>query len=217
VALCLFGIEVAVLESLQEHPFFTLSMQRCPDAELSYRNNFFHRIIFFKNSMPKGDAVVTDLPQTVRPPESGPAESEPRPYRRNGGISLLLLIFVLIIPFAILFGELGDRPGGFQIAALVMYTISIPFVASEFFVKLIPWKALTRRKFLLRHCRALAIVYVITTGALAAKPHLPDWFTEEVRKGSFFDWFLIVTFYLLACNECNWGEGLEDKDSSVAQ
>jgi hypothetical protein len=127
------------------------------------------------------------------------------------------LIFVLIIPFAILFGELGDRPGGFQIAALVMYTISIPFVASEFFVKLIPWKALTRRKFLLRHCRALAIVYVITTGALAAKPHLPDWFTEEVRKGSFFDWFLIVTFYLLACNECNWGEGLEDKDSSVAQ
>jgi hypothetical protein len=72
-----------------------------------------------------------------------------------------------------------------------MYNISIPFVASEFFVKHIPRKTLTRRKFLLRHCCALGIVYVITTGALAAKPHLPDWFTEEYRKGSFFDWFLI--------------------------
>lgn len=174
-------------------------------------------MIFFKNLMPKGDDIMTDLPQILKAPESGSAESEPHSYRRNGGMSLLLVIFVIVIPFVILFGELSDRPGGFQIAALVMYTISIPFVASEFFVQLIPWKALIRRKFLLRHCRALGIVYAVTTGALAAKPHLPDWFTGEYRKGSFFDWFLIWGFYLLACGECNWGEKLEDKDSSVAQ
>jgi hypothetical protein len=74
----LFGIEVAVLESLQEHPFFTLFLHECPDAEHSCRNNFCRRIIFFKNSMPKGDDIVTDLPQMVRPLESGSVTLPPR-------------------------------------------------------------------------------------------------------------------------------------------
>jgi len=93
---------------------------------------------------------------------------------------------------------------------MVAYTLLIPYMASDRVLKLVPWDRLTRGRFLLQHCLALAIVYLITTAALAAKPYLPALFTLESRGGSIFVLSLVGILYLLARLECSWGLRRED-------
>jgi hypothetical protein len=154
---------------------------------------------------------LIDPLQTPKRPESGSAESGP--HRRSAGVAFLIALVALFIPSGILFAALTDRPGGFQIVTMVAYTLVIPYIASDRFLKLVPWDRLTRGKFLLEHCLALAIVYGITTGALAAKPYLPTWFTAVARKGSFFYWCLFGILFVLAFCEVAWGSMPEDEEA----
>jgi|SRR5215831_8875875 len=166
-------------------------------------NSSNRRIICSNNSMPNNDDRCIDLVQMPKRPESGSAK--PDPARRSGVVAFLIALVALITPGVILFTVLKDRPGGIQIVAMVEYTLLIPYLASDRFLIRVPWDRLTRGKFLLEHCLALAIVYGITTGALAAKPHLPTWFTAEGRKGSWFSLCLIGILVVLAFCEFAWG------------
>jgi hypothetical protein len=163
--------------------------------------------------MPNSDDGLTGLLQTPKSPESASAESDPDPDRRSSGKALLIALVALFIPIGILFVALKDRPGGIQIVAIVAYTLLIPYIASDRFLNLVPWDRLTCGKFLLVHFLTLAIVYGITTGALAAKPYLPPWFTTEGRKGSFFDLCLMGILLALALCECSWGSKHEGEET----
>jgi hypothetical protein len=167
--------------------------------------------------MPEDNDSLPDLLQTPDNPESGYGEAEQHPDKRSHNKAVLLFIVVLFIPLVVLCCFLQDRPGGVQIAILVVYTASIPFLASDRFENSVPWDRITRRKFLLRHCAALGVVYGITTGALAAKPYLPDWFTIPDRKGSCFYWSLGIIFLFLASFESSWEDGRENKDASAVE
>jgi hypothetical protein len=162
--------------------------------------------------MPDDDLI--DLMQTPKSPESGSEESDPTPSQRNGLAFLILLAF--FIPIGYFFWKLQDRPGGIQIAIMVAYTAAVPFFASDRFRKPVPWSFFNRfrERFLLGHCLALAIVYGITTGALAVKPRLPAWFTTEGRKGSFFDMCLVLIFIILVICEWSWMSRHERKQAS---
>jgi hypothetical protein len=147
--------------------------------------------------------------------ESGSAQSDPD--RRSSGKAFLIALVALIMPSGILFFALKDRPSGIQIVVIVAYTLLIPYIASDRFLNLVPWDWLTRGKFLVVHGLALAIVYGITTAALAAKPYLPPWFTTEGRKGSFFDWCLIGILLVLAFCEYSWGSTHEGEEASEVE
>ncbi len=162
--------------------------------------------------MPNNDDGLMDLLQTPKRPESGSADSDPD--RRSSGKAFLIALVALFIPIGVLFVALKGHPGGIQIAAMVAYTLLIPYIASDRFLNLVPWGRLTRGKFLLVHCLVLAIVCGITTGALAAKPFLPPWFTAGGQKGSFFDWSLIGILLVLAFCECSWGPRHEGEETS---
>lgn len=163
--------------------------------------------------MRNNDDGLSGLLQTPKRPEPGSAESDPDPVRRSSGKAFLIALVALFIPIGILVIALRDWPGGIQIAAIVVYTLLIPYIASDRFLNRVPWDRLTRGRFLLVHCFALAIVYGITTGALAAKPYLPPWFTTEGRKGSFFDLCLIGVLLALAFCECFWGSRREGEEA----
>jgi len=167
--------------------------------------------------MPEDNDSLPDLLQTSDNPESGSGEAEPHPEKRSNNKAVLLFIVVLFIPLLVLCCFLQDRPGGVQIAILVVYSASIPFMASDRFHNFVPWDRLTSRKFLLRHCVALGVVYGITTGALGVKPYLPDWFTIPDRKGSWFYWSLGIIFLFLASFESSRGNGRENEDSSAVE
>jgi hypothetical protein len=143
--------------------------------------------------MPNDDGLID--PQTPKRPESGSAESRP----------ILAFLFALVavsIALGFLVAAVRGRPVGIPIVAMVGYTFLIAFIA----YRRVAWDRLTRGKFLLGHCLALAMVYAITTGAIAAYPHLPTWFTAGTnsRGGSFFRLCLIVIFLVLAVCEYSW-------------
>jgi len=126
----------------------------------------------------------------------------------------MIALVALAIPSGVLFVALKHRPGGIQIVAMVAYTLLIPYIVSDRFLNRVYWDRLTRGRFLVVHCFALAIVYAITTWALAAYPDLPTWFTAVPRYGkkvSFLELCLIVIFFVLAVCEFSWGEEAQGK------
>lgn len=141
-------------------------------------------------------------------PESG---SNPKdPEKRDYGLVVFITIAYLVVG-SVLAIALIDRPGGMQILAMVAYTFLIPYIASDRFLKLVPWDQLIRGKVLLGHCLALAIVYGITTEALAAMPHLPAWFITSGRRLSPFIVCLCGVLLALAFGEYYWAIGPDDK------
>jgi hypothetical protein len=143
---------------------------------------------------------------TPKRPESGSAESD------QYAAFLVAFVAVLIAVFFLLAAVRARGPVGTPIAAMSFYTLVIAWFAYRLRV---PWDRLIRGKFVLGHCLALAIVYLITTKALAAKPHLPAWFTHEYRRGSWLDLCLYFTFIAVAVCEYSWvlrDEGEEDSE-----
>jgi|SRR5664279_818771 len=160
------------------------------------------------------DDELIDLLQKPKDPEPDFDEAEPTPAQRSGWAFVLTL--ACFIPIGILFNKLANRPYGIQIAILVTDTFLIFYIASNRFLNPVPWDLLSRcrRRFLLGHAVALAVVYCITTWALAVKPHLPTWFVVSGRKGSLFDLCLIVILILLGFYEYSWLSRQEKKQAS---
>ena len=164
--------------------------------------------------MPDDDLI--DLLHTPDSPE--PRESDPN---RRGSFAAFFIALAFLIPGCWLFFKLKDRPGGIQIAVMVAYTCAIPYITSDRFLNPVPWAHLNRfrEKFLLAHGLALTVVYGITTGALAIKPRLPIWVVTSGRKGSPFDFCLLIILLVMALYECSWmsrhwGEQADDPEHS---
>lgn len=148
--------------------------------------------------------MMSNLLETPNRSESCSSESDPEPYRRIGSAALLLALAAVLIAAFFLLAAVRGRPVGTPILVLVAYTFLFALLA---FKSRVPLDRLTRGRFLLQHCLVLAIVYAITTEAVAAYPHLPTWFTAMPRHGrgfSFFGWCLIVISLVLAFCECSW-------------
>jgi hypothetical protein len=139
------------------------------------------------------------------------SESErlyPEAYKRDS-LPAFAIAIGLMLAIGTLYWNLKGRSGGMQIVAMVAYTFGIPYILSNRFLRYVPWGLLNRfrERFLLVHCVALAVVYGITTLALAVKPRLPDWFVASGRKGSLFELCLLGIFLALAFWECSWISG----------
>jgi len=179
--------------------------------------------------MPDDDFI--DLMKTPRSSESDSGESNTEPDRsdafdpeliaswnpsRRDYPNVLFITFAGLALICIVFVNLKDRPGGMQIAALVLYTLAIPYILSDRFLGFVPWALLNRfrKKFLLLHCLALAVVYGITTLTFAAKPRLPDWFITSGRKPALLYYCLGGILLALAFWECSWISGQKDEQAS---
>ena len=164
--------------------------------------------------MPDDDLI--DLLKTPESTESDSGESDSEPDKRDSFSAFLIGVAACFVPIGVVFLTLKDRPGGMQIAAIVGYTLAIPYILSNRFLSTVPWDLLKRlrERFLLLHCLALAVVYGITTLAFAAKPRLPDWFVHSGRKGSFFDACLLFILLALAFWECSWISARKDEQAS---
>jgi len=180
------------------------------------------------------DDDLIDLLKTPRSPQRDSGESNTQPDRSDAFDPELIaswnpsrrdypnVIFITFAGFALIcvvLVNLRSRPGGMQIAALVIYTLLIPYILSDRFLRFVPWALLNRfrKKFLLVHCLALAIVYGITTLAFAAKPSLPDWFITSGRKPALFYYCLGGILLALAFWECSWISGHKGRETSDAE
>jgi hypothetical protein len=184
--------------------------------------------------MADDDDDLIDLLKTRKSPESDSGQSNTKPDRSDafdpkliaswnptqrdypnvlfitfGGLALIFIVVVNLI----------DRPGGMQIAAMLLYTLAIPYILSDRFLRFVPWDLLNRfrRKFLLVHCLALAVICGITTLAFAAKPILPDWFITSGRKPALFYYCLGGILLALAFWECSWISGHKGRETSDAE
>jgi hypothetical protein len=157
--------------------------------------------------MPNDDGDLIDPQQTPKRPESGSVQPDPI-------LAFLLALVAIFIAFFLLLAAARGRPVGIPMVVMVGYTFMIAFIAYRFRVP-----RLARGKFLLGHCLALAIVYLITTKALGAYSHLPTWFTAGTghRGGSFFTWCLAVIFLVLAVCEYSWGLRDEGEEAAEAE
>ena len=163
-----------------------------------------------------GDNEFMDVSQ--KPDTSDVADDESSPSRNTRSSPEALLVLILVsIPLGILYYYIAKRPGGLQIFAMVAYSALIPYIASNCFLNEVPWRRLTRKRFLVAHCLYLALMYCIVTFAEAIKPNLPAWSIHEGRKGSLFQFILIVIFVIMACFELAWRKKHSDEDASVDQ
>jgi hypothetical protein len=164
--------------------------------------------------MPDDDLI--DLMKTPRSPDSDPDESDSEPDQRDGLSAFLIGVAACFVPIFVAFVTLKDLPGGMQIAAMLAYTLAIPYILSNRFLRYVPWDLLSRfrQRFLLLHCLALAVVFGITTLAFTAKPRLPDWFVTSGRKPALFYYCLGGILLALAFWECSWISGRKDEQAS---
>jgi hypothetical protein len=164
--------------------------------------------------MPDDDLI--DLLKTPRSTESDSGESAPAPDQRDSFTAFFIGVAACFVPIGVVFVTLKDRPGGMQIAAVVAYTLLIPYILSNRFLSTVPWALLNRfrERFLLLHCIALAVIFGITTLAFAAKPRLPGWFVTSGRKPALFYYCLGGILLALAFWECSWISGHKDEQAS---
>jgi hypothetical protein len=165
------------------------------------------------------DDDLIDLPKTPAESDSGKttqqqdrnAAFDPKllaswnPTRRDYPNALLITLAGLALSFIIVW-TLKDRPGGPEVTAMVLYTLAIPYILSDRFLRFVPWELLNRfhKKFLLMHCLALAVTYGVTAFAFSARPSLPDWFITSGRRPSLFYYCLGGILLALAFWEGSW-------------
>jgi len=159
------------------------------------------------------DDGLIDLLHTAPSPESGDGEAQSELDQRSSGAAFLILLLFLI-PLGLLFGFLMKYPRGLQFASMMAYTFAIPYIASNRFLRSVPWTRLTRPGFLLLHSLALAAVYGIITGFAVVKPHLPVWFVGAGRKGALSDYCLVGILLAIAFWECSWASRHDDDKAS---
>jgi hypothetical protein len=188
---------------------------------------FGHSII--RKSM--ADDELIDLLKAPDNPKSDSGESSLEPDRdaafdpkllaswnptRRDYPNVLLITFAGLALILIVVGILKDRPSGPQVAAMVLYTFAIPYILSDRFLRFVPWALLNRfrKKFLLMHCLALAVIYGITTFAFSVKSSLPDLFITSGRRPSLFYYCLGGILLALAFWECSWISKHKGRDTS---
>jgi len=188
-------------------------------------------IIRFDHSM------ADDLIDPLKPPksaESDSGESNTQPDRsdafdpeliaswnpsRRDYPNVLFITFAGFVLVCVVIVNLRHRPGGMQIVALVIYTLLIPYILSDRFLRFVPWSLLNRfrKKFLLVHCLALAVIYGMSTFAFSVKRSLPVWFITAGRKPSLFNYCLGGILLALAYCECSWISAHKGRDTSEAK
>jgi len=148
--------------------------------------------------------------------KSKAADSDSDPNERDSFSAFIIGVGAFLLPTGVVVLTLKDLPGGIQIAAIVVYTLTIPHILSNRFLSYVPWDLLNRfrQKFLLVHCLALAVICGITTLAFAARPRLPDWFITSGRRPALFYYCLGGISLALALWECSWITGHKDEHGS---
>ena len=133
--------------------------------------------------------------------------------------NVLIMTFAGFALFCAVILSLKNRPGGMPIAAMVIYTLLIPYILSNRLLSFVPWTLLKqfRQKFLLIHCLALAVIYGLTRLAVTIKPRFPDWFVTAGRRPSLFNFCLGGLILSLAFIECLWISQNKDRDTFNAE
>jgi hypothetical protein len=153
--------------------------------------------------------------------ESDSGEPDSEGDQRDSLSAFIVGVGACFAPIGVVVFTLKNLPGGIQIAAIVAYTLTIPYILSNRYLSYVPWDLLNRfrKKFLLAHCLAMAVICGITTLAFAARPSLPDWFITSGRRPALFYYCLGGVLLALALWESSWiskhksGQGF-DKDKS---
>jgi hypothetical protein len=123
--------------------------------------------------------------------------------------NVLFITFAGFALICVVINVLRSRPGGMPLAATIVYTLLIPWILSDRFLRFVPWALLNRfrKKFLLMHCLALFVVYAITNLAFAARTSLPDWFVTSGKRPALFYYVLGGVVLGLAFWESSWISG----------
>jgi hypothetical protein len=172
-----------------------------------------HRRII-RSEIAMADDEFIDLMHTEKASKAGSCKSDADSSGRgSGGAFVIALCGVVAI--GCLYSVLRADPQGIQICVMVVYTMAIPYIASDRFLKRVPWESLTRGRSLVGHFVALAFVDGITSGALMVRRRLPTWFVTAGRKMSLFEFCLLCGLLVLAIFESSWISKYEDKPASA--
>jgi hypothetical protein len=103
---------------------------------------------------------------------------------------------------------------------MLAYTIAIPYILSNRFLRNVPWTRLNkhREKFLLAHGLALTIVYCVMGEAFAIKGRLPTRFVAKDHRGrSLFGYCVLGILLAMAMYECYWMSSQEEKPATASR
>ena len=144
--------------------------------------------------------------ETTNSQEAEWDDTAPKDTWRNYSATGRFAIIVAGITFVALFLPFHGKPWGLPVATLAAYSgfvFSMAFRDKNCSLR----KPLVQRqipKFLLLHVPFLILVYMAEAKWINLTQGMPDWLTTPSRRGSLYEWILIVLLGLIAWWEVHW-------------